>query len=219
MDIFADIIRFFQNGGAFMYIIMAALALGLAIALERYIFLSYCRRSNRSTWDKLYPLVKSGQFAQASDLAEQSKTPIGNILVNGLNSLGINRRTSDIELAMEEGMMEIIPRLERRTPYLAILANVATLLGLLGTIMGLIDAFSAVSSADPSEKANLLSSSISLAMNTTAFGLIAAIPLLLIHALLQTKTAEIVGSLEMATVKVLNLVKNHAGAAGTEKSE
>ena len=102
--------------------------------------------------------------------------------------------------------MEATPRLERRTPYLATLANIATLLGLLGTIIGLIEAFSAVANADPSEKAALLSSSISVAMNTTAFGLIAAIPLLLCHALLQTKTTEIVDSLEMAGVKFLNLI-------------
>ena len=103
--------------------------------------------------------------------------------------------------------MEALPRLEKRTAYLATLANIATLLGLLGTIMGLIAAFTAVANADPSEKASLLSASISVAMNTTAFGLIAAIPLLLSHALLQTKTTEIVDSLEMAGVKFLNNVK------------
>ena len=84
------------------------------------------------------------------------------------------------------------------------LANISTLLGLLGTIIGLIAAFSAVANADPSEKASLLSQSISVAMNTTAFGLIAAIPLLLLHSLLNTKTAEIVDSMEMAGVKCLN---------------
>jgi len=95
-------------------------------------------------------------------------------------------------------------RLEKRTPYLATLANIATLLGLLGTIMGLIAAFSAVANADPAEKANLLSSSISVAMNTTAFGLITAIPLILFHTSLMSKTATIVDSLEMAGIKLLN---------------
>ena len=100
--------------------------------------------------------------------------------------------------------MEALPKLEKRTPYLATLANVATLLGLLGTIIGLIAAFTAVADAAPTEKASMLSSSISVAMNTTAFGLISAIPLLLLHAVLQTKTTEIVDSFEMASVKVLN---------------
>ena len=97
-----------------------------------------------------------------------------------------------------------MPRLEKRTPYLATLANIATLLGLLGTIIGLIAAFTAVADAAPTEKASMLSSSISVAMNTTAFGLISAIPLLLLHAILQTKTTEIVDSFDMASVKVLN---------------
>lgn len=107
--------------------------------------------------------------------------------------------------------MEALPRFEKRTQYLATLANVATLLGLLGTIVGLIAAFTAVATAAPTEKASMLSSSISVAMNTTAFGLISAIPLLLLHAVLQTKTTEIVDSFEMASVKVLNILAD-AGA-------
>ena len=113
--------------------------------------------------------------------------------------------------------MEVMPRLEQRTHYLAILANVATLLGLLGTIIGLIQAFTAVAAANPAEKADMLSASISVAMNTTAFGLIVAIPLLLIHTLLQTKTTQLVDSLEMAAVKFLNILAE-APARGGEKA-
>ena len=104
--------------------------------------------------------------------------------------------------------METLPRLEKRTQYLATLANISTLLGLLGTIIGLIAAFTAVANADPAEKASLLSQSISVAMNTTASGLMSAIPLLLIHSVLQTKTNEIVDGLEMAGIKVLNLMSD-----------
>jgi biopolymer transport protein ExbB len=99
-----------------------------------------------------------------------------------------------------------VPNLEKRTPYLATFANIATLLGLLGTIIGLIQAFTAVAAADPAEKANMLSASISVAMNTTAFGLMVAIPLLLIYTVLQTKTTQLVDSLEMASVKFLNIL-------------
>jgi biopolymer transport protein ExbB/TolQ len=107
---------------------------------------------------------------------------------------------------MEESLMEVMPRLEKRTHYLATFANIATLLGLLGTIIGLIRAFTAVANANPAEKADMLSASISVAMNTTAFGLMVAIPLLLLHTLLQTKTTAIVDSLEMASVKFLNAI-------------
>jgi biopolymer transport protein ExbB/TolQ len=102
--------------------------------------------------------------------------------------------------------MEVMPRLEKRTHYLATFANMATLLGLLGTIIGLIRAFTAVAAANPAEKADMLSASISVAMNTTAFGLMVAIPLLLVHTVLQSKTTEIVDSLEMVSVKFLNAV-------------
>jgi len=117
-----------------------------------------------------------------------------------------SRRRDDVEKAMEESLMEVLPRLERRTPYLSSFANIATLLGLLGTIIGLIQAFQAVANANPAEKADLLSASISVAMNTTAFGLMVAIPLLLMHSVIQSKTTEIVDSLEMASVKFLNTV-------------
>ena len=107
---------------------------------------------------------------------------------------------------MEEGMLDAMPSLVQRTHYLATFANIATLLGLLGTIVGLIQAFTAVASANPAEKADLLSASISVAMNTTAFGLIAAIPLLLSHSYLVTKTSHVVDSLEKAAMKSLNMM-------------
>lgn len=103
-------------------------------------------------------------------------------------------------------MMEIIPQLETRTPYLALFANIATLLGLLGTVMGLIEAFTAVAHAAPSEKADLLAAAISVGMNTTAFGLMFGIPLLVVHSYLVAKTGAIIDSLEMASVKTLNTI-------------
>jgi biopolymer transport protein ExbB len=128
----------------------------------------------------------------------------------GLERQGAVRRREDIEIAMEESMMEIIPQLEKRTPYVALASNIATLLGLLGTIMGLIEAFTAVANANPAEKADLLSASISVAMNTTAFGLIVAIPLLVTNTVLMAKTSEIIDSLEMASVKALNVISSNA---------
>ena len=205
MDHYQMVVRFFQEGGAFMYPIMLIFAIGIAIALERYIYLTLARSGNRKTWNRLLPQLNEGQFEKARVAADDSKTAIGNILSYGLTRAHSTPRREDIEMAMEEGLMEIVPRLEKRTPYLSTLANIATLLGLLGTIVGLIQAFTAVAQADPAEKADLLSASISVAMNTTAFGLICAIPLLIIYALLQSKTTEIVDSLEMASVKFLNI--------------
>lgn len=205
METIEPIIRFFQEGGLFMYPILIIFAGGLAIAIERYVYLSIATGSNKRTWKQILPHLNDGDFRSAQDAANNSKTAIGTMLTYGLARARTARRRDDIEIAMEEGLMEAIPRMEKRTHYLSTLANIATLLGLLGTIIGLIQAFTAVSNANPAEKADMLSASISVAMNTTAFGLMAAIPLLLVYALLQSKTTAIVDSLEMASVKFLNI--------------
>ncbi len=209
MDVFNAIVKFFQEGGAFMYPIMLVFALGAAIAIERYVYLTLAKQKNRSMWNKLTPLVKSSNYKQAMAISSRSKSEVGKIMSYGLSRLQVTKRRDDIEIAMEEGLMEVIPRLEKRTHYLATFANIATLLGLLGTIIGLIQAFNAVANANPADKADLLSASISVAMNTTAFGLMAAIPLLLMFTVLQTKTTEIVDSMEMATVKFLNSITEY----------
>lgn len=212
MDIYSTIVRFFQDGGTFMYPIAIVLVCGLAIAIERYIFLTTAKISNRKEFDQLMPLLKKREYSRVLNLANNSTTPMGQIIGAGIARMAQNPRRNEIEYAMEEGIMEALPRFEKRTAYLATLANIATLLGLLGTIIGLIAAFTAVASADPTEKASLLSLSISVAMNTTAFGLISAIPLLLFHAMLMAKTTEIIDSLEMAGVKVLNMLSDKPAA-------
>jgi biopolymer transport protein ExbB len=201
-----SIVSFFQDGGAFMYPIMVVLAIGLAIALERYIYLTVSKANNRRMMSKIMPLLQRGDYKQAFAVASKSNHAVSRMLSMGLSRIKSANNRDDIETAMEESMMEVIPRLEKRTHYLATFANLATLLGLLGTIIGLIQAFTAVAQVDPAMKATILSHSISVAMNTTAFGLIVAIPLLLVHAVLQTKTTEIVDSLEMAVVKFVNLL-------------
>lgn len=201
------VVRFFQEGGLFMYPIAIVLVLGVAIAIERFVYLSLAKNANRSAFDKaILPLLKKRDYKRALEFSNDSATAIASIMGAGLSRLINKQKREDIEYAMEEGLMETLPRLEKRTQYLATLANVSTLLGLLGTIIGLIAAFTAVANADPAEKASLLSQSISVAMNTTAFGLMSAIPLLLCHAVLQTKTNEIVDSFEMAGVKLLNII-------------
>ena len=201
-----SIIRFFQDGGTFMFPIAIVLALGLAIAIERLIVLTAARASNRKDFGFLLMCLKRGDLKKAIQHSTSSSSAISDVIAAGLSRLAAGSGRTEIEYAMEERLLEVIPRFEKRTQYLATLANVATLLGLLGTIMGLIDAFTAVASADPAEKAALLSQSISVAMNTTAFGLMVAIPLLLLHAFLQNLTNEIVDSFESAGIKVINLL-------------
>jgi len=207
---FYTLVAFFQKGGMFMYPILFVFAVGIAIAVERWVQLDRVRNSNSKIWGILQPLLVKGDFEKARQTVSKDTSSMSQMLGMGLARQGAVRRREDIEIAMEESMMEIIPQLEKRTPYVALLSNIATLLGLLGTIMGLIQAFTAVANANPAEKADLLSASISVAMNTTAFGLMSAIPLLLLHAKLTSTTGHIVDSLEMASVKALNSISNFA---------
>jgi len=215
MDAMNTMVKFFVQGGIFMYPILIVFAVGIAIAIERYVTLTQIRRRNEGMWSKLQPALASGDFEKARELTSTDDSTVSRLLGMGLARQGAVRRRDDIEIAMEEAMMEIIPQLEKRTAYLAVGANVATLLGLLGTIIGLIQAFQVVSAANPAERADLLSASISVAMNTTAFGLIVAIPLLMTHSLLTTKTGQIVDSLEMASVKALNVITSLAKRQAT----
>jgi biopolymer transport protein ExbB len=210
MENIYSIVGFFSTGGLFMYPILIVFAIGVAIAIERYVTLTMVTSKNRSVWDAIQPMLTRGDFDKAREVTEKDESTISKVLGMGLARQGTVRRRDDIEIAMEESMMEIVPQLEKRTPYVALGANVATLLGLLGTIMGLIQAFTAVANANPAEKADLLSASISVAMNTTAFGLMVAIPLLVTHTILTSKTGQIVDGLEMATVKVLNVITTNA---------
>ncbi|MCP4195408.1 MAG: MotA/TolQ/ExbB proton channel family protein [Planctomycetaceae bacterium] len=207
---FYSMVAFFQKGGVFMYPILLVFTVGMAITVERWFQLNRIRNANHKIWDLLHPVLVKGEFDKARQIASKDKSTMAQMLGMGLARQGAVRRREDIEIAMEESMMEIIPQLEKRTPYVALLSNIATLLGLLGTIMGLIEAFTAVANANPAEKADLLSASISVAMNTTAFGLMSAIPLLLFHAKLMSTTGQIVDRLEMASVKALNNISSFA---------
>ena len=210
MDFFYSIAGFFLTGGPFMYPILIVFAIGTAIAVERFITLKSVTHQNQNMWTKLQPALDEGDFDRAREMTSDDQSTVSQLLGMGLAVQGTVRRREDIEIAMEESMMEIIPQLEKRTPYVALASSIATLLGLLGTIMGLIQAFTAVANANPAEKADLLSASISVAMNTTAFGRMVAIPLLVIHTVLTAKTGEIVDSLEMASVKALNVITKKA---------
>lgn len=198
------ILNFFRDGGFFLYPIALIWVIGLVIALERFGFIIRVGAGNRKMWTQIQPLLEGGRFREALQAVSNSDTALAHIMRYGISRIQTARRRDDIEKAMEESLVEVIPRLEKRTHYLSSLANIAMLMGLFGTVIGLINAFAAVAQANPAEKASLLAASISVAMNNTALGLITAITLLLAHLYLETKTTEIVDSLEVASVKFLN---------------
>jgi biopolymer transport protein ExbB/TolQ len=210
METLNTVIKFLKDCGPFLYVSGSIMALGIAIAIERLMFLNRARAENRKAWEQVLPMLQNGRFKEAANFSQANESAIGKIISNGLARVSSARRREDIDAAMEEGMMEIVPRLEKRTHYIATFANVITLVGLLGTIIGLIKGFTAVAAVNPAEKAEMLSASISIAMNNTAFALMVAIPFLLIHSFLQSRATEIVDSLEAAKITFLNLVQRLA---------
>jgi biopolymer transport protein ExbB/TolQ len=214
MQTYSHIVSFFQDGGPFLYVMAAVFVAGMAIAAERFIVLTRASASNRTLWERITPPLKSGNFNEVMNLAGKSDADLGTVLAYGLARTKFTHRRDDIEKAMEESLLEIIPRLEKRTHYLSSMANLGLLIGLLGTVAGLIAAFGAIATANPAEKASLLAASISVAMNNTAAGLGVAISLLAAHMFLDSKTTSLIDSLEVAALKCLNaLTERGQGAA------
>ena len=186
-----SIIRFFSQGGPVMFIILFALVLGIVVILERVIFIRFKNRIDSDTFvNQIVQLLKAGNANKAIEYCNRSNAALPNIAKAGL--LEINNGENDIRNALEIAAMVEIPKLEKRTHYLSMIANVATLLGLLGTILGLISAFAAVAHADAADKATLLTAGISIAMNTTAFGIITAIPCLIGYTYIVEATNELI---------------------------
>jgi biopolymer transport protein ExbB len=206
MEFYNFVVNFFREGGFFLYPLAAIFVVGVSIAIERTLYLTVETTNNRRIWAQVVPLINNGNFKQVMAVTSKSKTAIAMVLNYGIARLSSARRRDDIEKAMDESMLEIIPRMEKRTHYLSALANIGMLTGLLGTVIGLIGAFASIAAANPADKANLLAASISVAMNNTASGLLVAITLLLSHMFLEAKTTKLIDSLEIAAVKFLNSV-------------
>ena len=207
MNTINSIINFFQGGGVFMYPILLILAVGTAIIIERALSLSGASLQEQALWQKVKVAISAGKYDDAIKHCKNSKAPLCQVFKGGIETIRGHWTHEDLQNSMEEMVLEKLPPLEQRTHYLPTLANVATLLGLLGTIMGLIQAFAAVAAVDPSQKAALLAKGISVAMSTTAFGLIVAIPLLLSYTYLISKTRKIIEGIDEITTKFINLTR------------
>lgn len=190
-----------------MYVILATLVVSIAIIIERYIYVAVKNRIDTTKFvSKIIELVNKGSISGAVELCSMSRAALPVITKAGLQEYG--KTPKEVQTAFELAAMSEIPKLEKRTHYLSMIANVATLLGLLGTIVGLIQSFQAVSGADSSQKAALLSAGISVAMNTTAFGLIVAIPCMVFHSYLQAKTHSIIDEINENVARIYQRITN-----------
>jgi biopolymer transport protein ExbB len=213
MHFIQEVFKFIAAGGIWVIPILVIGALGMGIVAERFFVLNRHIKRNAKSWDAIQELLHKGEFEKARDLTRDDKSTLGEIINVGLENEGVMRRREDIELAMEEISMSIMYQFHKRIAYLGLFANLATLLGLLGTILGLIEAFATVATAAPSEKSALLSLAISEAMSCTAMGLTVAMPMLTFSLLLNNKAKTIVSGLEIAALKTVNMIaRTHAAA-------
>jgi biopolymer transport protein ExbB/TolQ len=205
-ELFESVAKAFEQGGWGMYPIAATLVFALAIMFDRVWILYFKANIDKETFLRgLKKHIYSGDLDKAiSYCAGQKRTPLVSVIKAGL--INVPKGEDDVQAAMDEATLRESPRIEKRTGYLAMIGNVATLLGLLGTITGLIKCFGAVGSANPADKANILSQGISEAMNCTAFGLGVAIPSLVLYSVLQGRTQSMVDDINETAVGVLNLI-------------
>ena len=205
-ELFEGIAKAFEQGGWGMYPIAAALVFALAIMFDRIWALYFKANIDKETFLRgLKKHIYAGDLDKAiSYCAGQKRTPLVSVIKAGL--ISVPKGEDDVQAAMDEATLRASPKIEKRTGYLAMIGNVATLLGLLGTITGLIKCFGAVANANPADKAAILSQGISEAMNCTAFGLGVAIPSLVIYSVLQGRTQSTVDDINEAAVSVLSLI-------------
>jgi len=197
--------HFYTEGGPGMYPITICLIFIIAIIIERVFFLYFKASTQKDAFvQAMRKYILAGNVGKALALCSQTPTPLSSIIKAGL--VKVNKSDAEVQAAMDEASLREMPRIERRTAFLAMLANVAMLAGLLGTIYGLITCFAAVATGDPSEKATMLAKGISEAMHCTAFGLFTAIPGLVFFGILQGKTQHLQDDINEASVSVLNLI-------------
>lgn len=207
MGFLTDIKLAFEHGGTWMWAILLLQIMSLAIIAERYLVLYVRRKADQKALAYTFEKdIRRGDLEAAIETAEktQSTSPLARTVLAGVKAARSLGGQSEIQGKMDEVLLEENQSLEKRTGFLAMLGNVATLVGLLGTITGMIKSFGAVSMASPTEKAALLSAGISEAMNCTAYGLITAIPALVFFAILQNRSSALSEDLNQGALKVFN---------------
>ena len=218
-SLFQGIISAFQGGGAWMAPIAIAFAISIAFTVERFIRLFFQYHVDGASF-----MFEVQKYVLANDLDgairicnSSAKAALPKVIKAGLQRA--SRDETQIQNAIDAASLEMIPKLERRIPYLALIANLATLLGLLGTITGLIESFGAISMADPAQRQALLSAGIAKAMNATAFGLITAIFTMIAHSILSSKATRILEEIDEFGVKLLDLLSARKYRHSTEKAD
>lgn len=204
--LYNDIVRMMQDGGFFMWPILLCFVLGAAICFERLFYVMFRANINATAFmAQVQKLVMANNIDRAIKLCNaEAHAVLPKVVKAGLTRANLN--AEDISSAVDEAVLEVGPMVSKRTGYLGMLANVSTLLGLLGTIWGLIYAFDAVARASAETKAQLLASGIAVAMYTTAGGLMSAIPIMVVQSVIQNTANKILDDVDQFGLKTVNLL-------------
>lgn len=203
------ILRAFAEGGFVMYVILVLGVLVAILVIERFMALRSLRVDKKEFSDQVFRMISGGDLRQAISYCDSKSTPLSNTVKAGLVQVMNKRPDEEVQVAMDASVLREMPKLEGLTSFLAVLGNVAVLAGLLGTILGMIGSFRAVSSADPATKAQLLSQGISHALNCTGFGLTVAIIAILFYGLFQHMIQKSENEMIETSMSLLNLVASN----------
>jgi biopolymer transport protein ExbB/TolQ len=199
--------RFFQEGGVWMYPLAVVSAFAFAVLLERFFYYYiHCRINAKALLTQITRHIRNGDTEKARQICAKTKTPLSAILESALWHFQQQEPDQEIQNAVDEVALRELPRIQRHTHYLSLFANISTLLGLLGTIFGLQEAFGSLTAADPSQKATVLAKGIAIAMNTTALGLIVAIPCMIFYSILGAKANTLIEEIDECSVRILNFL-------------
>jgi biopolymer transport protein ExbB/TolQ len=202
-----QIVDFYFAGGVFMHPIAICSMVGFALVVERWMVINAASSVKKDELlNHINSYVLQGNLEKAVAVTSQVRSPLTNIIRAGLVAVVNGKGADEVQTAMDAVALREIPKIEKRIGLLSSVSNIATLLGLLGTVAGLIGAFAAVANAPPDQKAQMLSNEIAVAMNTTAFGLIVAIPILGIYGFLNSWAQSLVDDIHEASVATLNFV-------------
>lgn len=204
----------FNEGGTYMYVLLGVLAVGLAIVIERlFFYFITCRNMDAASAGEVALAIEEGQEESELLTLSKRKDPLSGLMSVALDRYKSGADLDDIQEGVDEEAVTQIPRLGDRLNYLALIANVATLIGLLGTIAGLQDSFASLASMEAAEKAAALAKGIAKAMNTTAFGLIVAIPHMVAYTYLNSRQKKLMKNLDDAMLRLMNFIQKRRKAA------
>lgn len=198
----------FNEGGPFMWVILVVLAIACAIVIERLIFyFIICNINGAKLVASVAKALNNDNLEGAKKEACCGKAPINKLIQVAIERYSEGMSIDDIQEGVDEAAIKELPKMSQRLNYLSLFANIATLLGLLGTIAGLQVSFTSLAAVEAAKKATMLAQGISQAMNTTAFGLIVAVPCMILYTILFNKQQALTKDLDEAVVRLLNYMK------------